>query len=162
GGRHRDSPRQPAGSRGAAEPHGPVARFVRLPVLHHVSRLSEPPALDARRIGRGRGPQPHHRAREPEALDEGRARPDALDSINCRFARTRPFGLLGAAASRVEGRQGDTLMAYTLPPLPYASDALEPHIDKQTMEIHHGKHHQAYINNLNAALEKHPDLQSKS
>ena len=53
-------------------------------------------------------------------------------------------------------------MAHTLPPLPYASDALEPHIDKQTMEIHHGKHHQAYINNLNAALEKHPDLQSKS
>jgi len=53
-------------------------------------------------------------------------------------------------------------MAHTLPPLPYAPDALEPHIDKQTMEIHHGKHHQAYINNLNAALEKHPDLQSKS
>jgi len=53
-------------------------------------------------------------------------------------------------------------MAYTLPPLPYAPDALEPHIDKQTMEIHHGKHHQAYINNLNAALEKHPDLGSKS
>jgi Fe-Mn family superoxide dismutase len=53
-------------------------------------------------------------------------------------------------------------MAYALPPLPYAADALEPHIDKQTMEIHHGKHHQAYINNLNAALEKHPDLQSKS
>src|SRR3954453_8811002 len=53
-------------------------------------------------------------------------------------------------------------MAHSLPPLPYAFDALEPHIDKQTMEIHHGKHHQAYINNLNAALEKHPDLQSKS
>jgi superoxide dismutase, Fe-Mn family len=53
-------------------------------------------------------------------------------------------------------------MAFTLPPLPYAPDALEPHIDKQTMEIHHGKHHQAYINNLNAALEKHPDLQTKS
>src|SRR2546429_4723271 len=53
-------------------------------------------------------------------------------------------------------------MAFTLPPLPYAFDALEPHIDKQTMEIHHGKHHQAYITNLNAALEKHPDLQSKS
>jgi Fe-Mn family superoxide dismutase len=53
-------------------------------------------------------------------------------------------------------------MAYTLPPLPYASDALEPHIDKQTMEIHHGKHHAAYVNNLNAALEKHPELQSKS
>ena len=53
-------------------------------------------------------------------------------------------------------------MAHSLPPLPYAPDALEPHIDKQTMEIHHGKHHQAYVNNLNAALEKHPDLQSKS
>jgi Fe-Mn family superoxide dismutase len=53
-------------------------------------------------------------------------------------------------------------MAHTLSPLPYAADALEPHIDKQTMEIHHGKHHQAYVNNLNAALEKHPDLQSKS
>jgi Fe-Mn family superoxide dismutase len=53
-------------------------------------------------------------------------------------------------------------MAHSLPPLPYAHDALEPHIDKQTMEIHHGKHHAAYVNNLNAALEKHPDLQSKS
>jgi Fe-Mn family superoxide dismutase len=53
-------------------------------------------------------------------------------------------------------------MAHTLPPLPYAPDALEPHIDKATMEIHHGKHHQAYINNLNAALEKHADLQGKS
>jgi Fe-Mn family superoxide dismutase len=53
-------------------------------------------------------------------------------------------------------------MAYTLTPLPYPHDALEPHIDKQTMEIHHGKHHQAYVTNLNAALEKHPELQSKS
>ena len=53
-------------------------------------------------------------------------------------------------------------MAHTLPPLPYATDALEPHIDKQTMEIHHGKHHNAYVTNLNAALDKHPDLQSKS
>ena len=53
-------------------------------------------------------------------------------------------------------------MAYSLPPLPYPSDALEPHIDKQTMEIHHGKHHAAYVNNLNAAVEKHPELQSKS
>jgi Fe-Mn family superoxide dismutase len=44
-------------------------------------------------------------------------------------------------------------MPYTLPPLPYAFNALEPHIDGRTMEIHHGKHHQAYINNLNAALE---------
>ena len=53
-------------------------------------------------------------------------------------------------------------MAFTLPALPYAPDALEPHIDKQTMEIHHGKHHNAYVTNLNAALEKAPELQSKS
>jgi superoxide dismutase, Fe-Mn family len=53
-------------------------------------------------------------------------------------------------------------MAHSLPPLPYPTDALEPHIDKQTMEIHHGKHHAAYVTNLNAALEKHPELQSKS
>ena len=45
-------------------------------------------------------------------------------------------------------------MAYTLPPLPYPTNALEPHIDAQTMEIHHGKHHNAYVTNLNAALER--------
>jgi len=53
-------------------------------------------------------------------------------------------------------------MAHQLPPLPYAFDALEPHIDAQTMEIHHDRHHATYVNNLNAALEAHPDLQSKS
>ena len=53
-------------------------------------------------------------------------------------------------------------MAHQLPPLPYDFGALEPHIDAQTMQIHHGKHHQAYVNNLNAALEKHPQLQAKS
>src|SRR5690242_20299431 len=53
-------------------------------------------------------------------------------------------------------------MAHSLPPLPYPSDALEPHIDAQTMQIHHGKHHAAYVNNLNAALEKHADLQGRS
>lgn len=51
-------------------------------------------------------------------------------------------------------------MAHTLPSLPYAHTALEPHIDAQTMEIHHGKHHQAYVNNLNAAIEKAPELAS--
>ncbi len=50
---------------------------------------------------------------------------------------------------------------YTLPPLPYDFAALEPIIDAKTMEIHHGKHHQAYINNLNAALKDHPDHQGK-
>ena len=53
-------------------------------------------------------------------------------------------------------------MAHAVPPLPYDYNALEPHIDEQTMEIHHGKHHQAYVTNLNAALEKHPELQQKS
>lgn len=53
-------------------------------------------------------------------------------------------------------------MAHQLPPLPYAFDALEPHIDAKTMEIHHGKHHAAYVTNLNAALEKFPALQNKS
>lgn len=53
-------------------------------------------------------------------------------------------------------------MPFTLPALPYAFDALEPHIDARTMEIHHGKHHQAYVNNLNAAIEKAPELQGKS
>lgn len=53
-------------------------------------------------------------------------------------------------------------MAFTVPPLPYAFDALEPYIDKQTMEIHHDKHHAAYVNNLNKALEQAPALQDKS
>jgi Fe-Mn family superoxide dismutase len=53
-------------------------------------------------------------------------------------------------------------MPFTLPPLPYPPDALEAAIDKTTMEIHHGKHHKAYVDNLNAALEGQPALQSKS
>ncbi len=53
-------------------------------------------------------------------------------------------------------------MAHTLAALPYAFDALEPHIDAQTMQIHHGKHHQAYVTNLNTALDKHAGLQDKS
>jgi len=51
-------------------------------------------------------------------------------------------------------------MAFTLPALPYAPDALEPHIDKMTMEIHHGKHHNAYVTNLNNALKDQPNLQN--
>ncbi len=53
-------------------------------------------------------------------------------------------------------------MAFTLPPLPYPADALEPSIDKMTMEIHHGRHHKAYVDNLNAALANHPGLQNKT
>jgi Fe-Mn family superoxide dismutase len=53
-------------------------------------------------------------------------------------------------------------MAHELPALPYAFDALEPYIDARTMEIHHDKHHAAYVNKLNAALDKHPDFASKS
>ena len=53
-------------------------------------------------------------------------------------------------------------MAHSLPALPYDHAALEPHIDTTTMQIHHGKHHQAYVTNLNAALDKHPELHEKS
>ena len=53
-------------------------------------------------------------------------------------------------------------MAFELPDLPYGFDALEPHIDTATMQIHHGKHHQTYVNNLNAAIEKAPELAGKS
>ena len=53
-------------------------------------------------------------------------------------------------------------MAQEVPPLPYAYDALEPHIDEQTMHLHHDKHHQAYVTNFNAAIEKHPELAGKS
>src|SRR6516165_9278988 len=53
-------------------------------------------------------------------------------------------------------------MPFTLPPLPYAPDSLEPSIDKTTMEIHHGRHHKAYVDNLNKALEGHADLQNKN
>ncbi|MBI3733569.1 MAG: superoxide dismutase [Chloroflexi bacterium] len=53
-------------------------------------------------------------------------------------------------------------MAHTLPPLPYDYTALEPHVDEMTMRIHHDKHHAAYVNNLNAALDKHSDLHNRS
>ena len=53
-------------------------------------------------------------------------------------------------------------MPHSLPDLPYNHGALEPHIDAQTMQIHHGKHHQTYVTNLNAALDKHPELHNKS
>ncbi|HAC91257.1 MAG TPA: superoxide dismutase [Planctomycetaceae bacterium] len=70
-------------------------------------------------------------------------------------------GVAGAAALLASTGQSASASEATLPQLDYAIDALEPHIDAQTMEIHHGKHHQAYINNLNKALADHAQLQSK-
>src|SRR5947199_2265034 len=72
-----------------------------------------------------------------------------------------------SSAARLDRRQGgrqmaQTLTTHVLPPLPYAPDALEPYIDKQTMEIHHGKHHNAYVTNLNKALEGNAELQALS
>jgi superoxide dismutase, Fe-Mn family len=61
-----------------------------------------------------------------------------------------------------KNKKGGVSMAFELPQLPYAYDALEPHIDKETMNIHHTKHHNTYVTNLNAALEGHADLQNKS
>src|SRR5579872_1503096 len=78
------------------------------------------------------------------------------------FPVSSVYPLNRPATANLEPLNRRETMAHTLPPLPYPSDALEPHIDKQTMEIHHGKHHQAYVTNLNAALDKHPELQSKS
>jgi Fe-Mn family superoxide dismutase len=64
---------------------------------------------------------------------------------------------------RANANQSDpTIMAHTLPALGYALDALEPHIDARTMEIHHGKHHNAYVTNLNAAIAGKADLEAKS
>lgn len=62
----------------------------------------------------------------------------------------------------INSKLEDTHVAFTVPPLTYAFDALEPYIDAKTMEIHHDKHHGAYVTNLNKALEGHADLQAKS
>jgi len=63
-----------------------------------------------------------------------------------------------ATQLKTQKAQPEQAQRHMLPPLPYEYAALEPHIDAQTMQIHHGKHHQAYVNNLNAALDKHPEL----
>ena len=143
GRRHRDSSGQPACAERRAGEDRAVTRPVRVSVLDDVPRFAEPSALDSRRAGRRPGAQPNCRVRRAEALDEGRARSDAFRSLTIRL-----------------NRGGH--VAHTLPPLPYAFDALEPHIDAKTMEIHHGKHHNAYVTNLNAALEKYPELQSRA
>src|SRR6266436_4441090 len=75
---------------------------------------------------------------------------------------TRLLAAIGLASFAPNITPEDSPMAFTVPPLPYPFDALEPYIDAKTMEIHHDKHHGAYVNNLNKALEGHADLQSKS
>src|SRR5579859_794143 len=89
--------------------------------------------------------------------------------LPCRGASGTPphgaFGLSAPAPQDVfsnKSKLGGITVAFTVPPLPYSFDALEPHIDAKTMEIHHDKHHGAYVTNLNKALEGHADLQSKS
>lgn len=67
-----------------------------------------------------------------------------------------------AVVSHRSNSKPNTIMAHTLPPLPYENAALEPHIDAKTMEIHHDRHHNAYVTNLNKALEGHPDLEALS
>src|SRR5712671_2324732 len=68
----------------------------------------------------------------------------------------------GAIKSDSNLKPEEKTVAFSVPPLPYPNDALEPYIDARTMEIHHDKHHGAYVTNLNKALEGHPDLQAKS
>jgi superoxide dismutase, Fe-Mn family len=75
------------------------------------------------------------------------------------FAEAEPHERLPVLSNNIFRR---TTMAFEVPPLPYDYSALEPHIDTQTMQLHHDKHHAAYVNNLNAALEQYSDLQSKS
>lgn len=77
------------------------------------------------------------------------------------FHRTQETSMQ-KTATRAARAFGQLKYPYSLPALPYAYNALEPHIDEETMNIHHTKHHQAYINSLNEALEKHPEFQSKS
>ena len=71
------------------------------------------------------------------------------------------LGTIAAGAAMLPGRASAADAAFSLPPLPFAPAALEPHIDARTMEIHHGKHHAAYVSGLNAALEKAPELRDK-
>src|SRR5262249_39239705 len=82
---------------------------------------------------------------------------------SCPLSTAHRGNRLPARDSRLSGsyHQGRDIMAFSLPPLPYAPDALEPSIDKMTMEIHHGRHHKTYVDNLNKALEGQAALQNK-
>ena len=96
---------------------------------------------------------------QPESSDA--ARMDRRNFINRSAAALAASGAaasLLAPANRAAAQAAAPAKGFKLPKLPYAYDALEPSIDAKTMEIHHSKHHQAYIDKLNAALESHPDL----
>jgi superoxide dismutase, Fe-Mn family len=93
--------------------------------------------------------------------------PDAAPCIIRRRRLVLPFleeALMTQATKQrtTDQTAKERTMAHSLPSLPYDFNALEPYIDAQTMQIHHGKHHQGYVNNLNAALAKHPELEQKS
>lgn len=94
----------------------------------------------------------------PIANDSGMNRRDFIE--NAAIISTAAIILPGMLGEQLA--QAQTVDAYALPPLPYAYDALEPHIDKMTMEIHHDKHHAAYVSNLNKALEKFPEFKKQS
>jgi len=79
-----------------------------------------------------------------------------MDMNRKAFLSTLVGGITASFVSQARLFSGVVAGPYSLPALPYALDALEPHIDKKTMEIHHGKHHQAYVNNLNAAIANTP------
>ena len=91
------------------------------------------------------------------------SRREALGAIAACALGARAAAASDSAAPALAGGVAAAVQTpFTLPPLPYPAAALEPHIDAQTMEIHHGRHHQAYVNNLNAALKKSPELSKKS
>src|SRR5213080_5492725 len=89
-------------------------------------------------------------------------RREALKTTALAAAAFTIMPTLQKAAAQVVPASGGSSGPFTVPPLTYAFDALEPHIDAKTMEIHHDKHHAAYVTNLNKALESAPDLANKS
>lgn len=91
-------------------------------------------------------------------------RREALLSLGLGAMAIRPSAVQAADGARLPARHrttGSPTRPYSLPPLPYPAAALEPHIDARTMEIHHGRHHQTYVDNLNAALKDAPELAGK-
>jgi Fe-Mn family superoxide dismutase len=107
---------------------------------------------------------PNH---EDHTMKQSENNPIALATVSRRLflqqaGVTACVAAAGMSALRQTAFAQAAPVGFTLPPLPYAYDALEPSIDEQTMKIHHDKHHQTYITNLNTALQTHPELQGKS